>query len=59
MDLIQVFSIEDKNKLLSKGYKFLLEQEMGGMKAYVFEDNKTLNFDLKEVKALRSNTLYF
>lgn len=58
--LVQVFSIEDRDKLISNGYHFITEQKLGDVVAYVFENNnKKLKFSDLGVKAKFTNRLYF
>lgn len=57
--LVQVFSLEDKNKLIKFGFKFLCEQKLGDITAYVFENNYKLKFSDLGIKAKYTNRLYF
>lgn len=57
--LVQVFSLEDKNKLIELGYRFITEQKLGDVVAYVFENNNKLKFSDLGVKAKFTNKLYF
>lgn len=57
--MIQVFSIEDKGKLIKNGFKFITEQKLGENTVYVFENNNKLNFSNLNVKYRLSNKLYF
>lgn len=59
MLLVQVFSLQDKEKLINNGYKFITEQQLGNVVAYIFEDNKQLKFSDLGVKAKFTNKLYF
>lgn len=61
MGFIQVFSLEDKEKLVRLGYRFLREQMMGGKKTFLFEYHK-LNFepnDFENIKYRITNTMWF
>ena len=57
--LIQVFNLDDKNKLIELGYKFITEQKLGEITAYVFENNNKLKFSDLGVKAKFTNKMYF
>ena len=57
--LIQVFNLDDKNKLIELGYKFITEQQLGNVVAYVFENNNKLKFSDLGVKAKFTNKMYF
>ena len=46
--MIQVFTTEDRDKLLQKGLLLLGEQQIGDKTAYIFDNNK-MNFDLSDV----------
>lgn len=56
---IYVFSEGDKEKLLLSGYKFVCKNKIGDNLAYIFEDNKKLNFEKLDVKAYKTSKLYF
>lgn len=56
---VQVFSLEDKNELIKKDYKFITEQKLGKNTVYVFENNNKLNFSDLKIKYKLSNKLYF
>lgn len=57
--LIQVFSIEDKNKLEKANFRFITEQKLGDTVIYLFENNNKLKFSDLGVKAKFTNRLYF
>lgn len=57
--LLQVFSIEDKDKLISNGYRFITEQKLGDVVVYLFENNNKLKFSDLGVKAKFTNKMYF
>ena len=57
--LIQVFNLDDKKKLIELGYKFITEQKLGEMVAYVCENNNKLKFSDLGVKAKFTNRMYF
>ena len=54
---IYVFNKDAKEKLLAKGYKLLKEDSHGGI--YIFENNKSLNFEECDVSYIFSDTLTF
>ena len=47
MGFIQVFSLEDKDKLILMGYRFLGEQTIGKTQVFLFEYHR-MNFDKKD-----------
>lgn len=57
--MIQVFSIEDKDKLIKSGFKYVCEQNIGDLKAYLFADNNKLNFSALGIKARVTNKMNF
>lgn len=57
--LVQVFSEKDRDKLISYGFRFINEQKLGEITAYVFENKNKLNFSDLGVKARFTNKLYF
>lgn len=57
--MIQVFSNEDKEKLQSKGLKFICEKNIGDKVVYIFEYKNKLNFDISDVKYNLTNRLHF
>lgn len=57
--MIQVFSIEDKDKLIKYGFKYVCEQNIGDSKVYLFADNNKLNFSILGVKARVTNKMNF
>lgn len=56
---IYVIDELDKDKLIYLGYKFVCTNDIDGKKVYVFENNNNLNFENCNVKAHRTNKLYF
>jgi len=46
-NFIYCFNEKDKDNLLSKGFKLLQETIVDKKKAYIFLNNKSLIFDLK------------
>ena len=61
MGFIQVFSLEDKEELIKKGFNFMFEQKIGDKIVYVFECHK-IKFseeDLKGIKYRITNKMYF
>lgn len=57
--LIQVFSEKDRDILIANNYKFITEQKLGEINAYVFENNNKLKFSDLGVKAKFTNKMYF
>lgn len=57
--LIQVFSLEDKEKMLNSGYRFITEQKLGDVVAYLFENNNKLKFGDLGIKAKFTNRMTF
>lgn len=57
--MIQVFSIEDKDILTSKGMNFICEQKIGDITTYIFEFNNKSKFNLSDIKYRVCNKLYF
>lgn len=60
MNFIQVFTIEDKEKLIKSGLHFITEQDAGsGNKVYIFVNDK-MKFNDSDVSKFRiTNNLYF
>lgn len=60
MNFIQVFTIEDKEKLIKSGLHFIAEQDSGsGNKVYIFVNDK-IKFNDSDVSKFRiTNNLYF
>lgn len=57
--LLQVFSKEDKEKLIQNNCRFITEQKLGDNIVYVFEAKNKLNFSKLGVKVRFTNKLYF
>ena len=57
--LVQVFNEIDRDKLISYGFRFINEQKLGEITAYVFENNNKLKFSDLGVKAKFTNRMYF
>lgn len=57
--MIQVFSIEDRDKLIANGYKYLGKNNIGDTTTYVFQENGNLKFSLNNVKFAKLNRLNF
>lgn len=55
---VMIFSIEDKNKLISQGQKFICEQKHGDSTVYLFEC-KRMNFEEQEIKYVKTNKINF
>lgn len=55
---LYAFSIEDRDKLIASGYKFIHEGLISNKKTYVFANDNKLKFS-KDVNVLKMNRLYF
>ena len=59
MGFIQVFTLEDKEKLIKNGLHYITEQEIGSGKVYIFVSDK-MKFNNSDVSKFRiTNKLYF
>ena len=60
MGFIQVFTLEDKEKLIEQGLHYITEQSLGdGKKMYIFVNDK-MKFNNSNVSKFRiTNKLYF
>lgn len=58
MKFLWVFTEEDKEKLIKKGYKFVSSISQKGIEVYQFKNDNKLNFD-KSVKFQYSNLMLF
>lgn len=59
MGFIQVFTLEDKEKLIKNGLYYITEQEIGSSKVYIFVNDK-MKFNNSDVSKFRiTNKLYF
>ena len=61
MGFIQVFSLEDRDKLMSMGYRFLGGQTIGDKQVFLFEYHR-LSFEEKDFENIRyriTNTVWF
>ena len=56
---IYCFDKKDKEDLISKGYKFLREENTNGKISYIFIDNNKLNFDLDNKRFVKTNKMNF
>ena len=56
---INVFTEEDKDKLISNGYNLLFTRQIKNGYIYTFENNKTLKFDLNEIKYMKTSMMNF
>lgn len=54
---IYVFSVDDRDKLLSMGYTLIKSDERNSY--YVFENRESLQFDVKDLRYIASSTLTF
>ena len=55
---IMVFNIEDKDKLIVQGQKFICEQKVGNDIAYLFNCNR-VNLEEQNIKYVRTNKINF
>ena len=59
MGFIQVFTLEDKEKLIKNGLHYITEQEIGSGKVYIFVNDK-IKFNNSDVSKFRiTNRLCF
>ena len=59
MNLIQVFTEIERDKLIQKGFKLMCTQNVGDKKAYIFNATN-INFEsLSDIKYIKSNRLCF
>lgn len=56
---INVFTEEDRDKLLSNGYNLISEQKLNNSSVYTFEKSTRLNFDLSQVKHIETTRINF
>ena len=56
---IQVFSLEDKEKMIKRGFNFLTTQVIGDKTIYVFEYDKMKYDNNSDIKCRITNKLYF
>lgn len=56
---ILVFNEEDKERLLSNGYRFICKNIISNKDVFVFEDNNKLNFEKENIKFKKTNKLFF
>ncbi len=56
---IIAFNDEDKNKLITNGYKLINEDFQNGCKRFIFENKGKLNFANENMKVFKTNKLYF
>lgn len=56
--LTMVFSIEDKDKLIAQGQKFICEQKAGDDIVYLFNCSR-INLEELNVKYVRTNKINF
>lgn len=54
---IYVFSVEDRDYLLAKGYKQLKSNEKKNI--YIFENSETMSFSTKEIQYVLTDILSF
>ena len=53
-----VFSIEDKDKLIAQGQKFICEQKAGDDIVYLFNCSR-INLEEQNIKYIRTNKINF
>ena len=56
--LTMVFSIEDKDKLIAQGQKFICEQKAGEDIVYLFNCSR-INLEEQNIKYIRTNKINF
>ena len=56
--LTMVFSIEDKDKLIAQGQKFICEQKAGEDTVYLFNCSR-INLEEQNIKYIRTNKINF
>ena len=56
---IQVFSLEDKEKMMKRGFNFITTQVIGDKTIYVFEYDKMKYDNNSDIKCRMTNKLYF
>ena len=56
---LYVVTIDEKEKLLNLGYKYIKTQSVGERNVYMFEDDKKLKFNKFDINVGRTNKLYF
>lgn len=56
---VYVFSNEEADLLKKLGCPFMCKINMGDKIAFVFEDSRLINFEKQNIKAHRTNKLYF
>lgn len=59
--MIMVFSHQDKDLLIDKGFRFISEQTLGNQIGFIFDDKNKLNFEqeLNGIKFVKTNKLCF
>lgn len=57
--MIEVFTENEKNKLLEMGLKLIHTRKVENYDVFVFEYRKNLNFDLSDINFKPTNKLYF
>ena len=56
---IQVFSLEDKEKMIKRGFSFLTTQVIGDKTVYVVEYDKMKDNNNSDIECRITNKLYF
>ena len=58
-DFIQVFYLEDKEKMIKRGFSFLTTKVIGDTTVYVFQYDKMKYDNNSDIKCRITNKLYF
>lgn len=56
---VYVFTLEEAKILKGKNFPFICNLKIGEKLAYVFEDTRLLNFEKENIKAYKTNKIYF
>lgn len=56
---VYVFTVEEARKLKQYNFPFICNLKIGQKMAFVFEDTRMLNFEKEEIKAYKTNRIYF
>ena len=59
LGFIQVFSLEDKEKMMKRGFNFITTQVIDDKTIYVFEYDKMKYDNNSDIKCRITNKLYF
>lgn len=55
---IMVFNVEDRDKLIAQGQKFICEQKVGNDIAYLFNCNR-VNLEEQNINYIKTNKINF